>query len=82
VPLMVKWPGTIKPGSTSQQIVSLTDVMASIVDIVGYKLPDNAAEDSFSFQKALSGEQPESIPFKAYSLQQARQSQADPGRAE
>ena len=76
VPFIVRWPGNIKPGSTSQQIVSLTDVMATIADIVGYELPDNAAEDSFSFQKVLSGEQPESIPFKAYILQQARRNQA------
>ena len=73
VPFIVKWPGKIKAGSTSKQIVSLTDVIATVAEIVGYELPHESAEDSFSFAKVLTGEQPESQPFKKYQLQQAWQ---------
>ncbi|NND05322.1 MAG: sulfatase-like hydrolase/transferase [Saprospiraceae bacterium] len=76
VPFIVSWPGIIKPGSTSKQIVSLTDVMATVADLVGYELPNNSAEDSFSFLKVLTGEQPDSLAFKEYSLQQARRDNA------
>lgn len=71
VPFIVKWPGKIKPGSTTNQIVSLTDVMATLAEIVGYELPHKSAEDSFSFAKVLTGEQPESQPVKEYQIQQA-----------
>ena len=71
VPFIVRWPGKVKAGSTSKQIVSLTDVIATVADIVDYELPHNSAEDSFSFKKVLTAEQPENIPFKEYSLQQA-----------
>lgn len=71
VPFIVKWPGKVKAGSTTKQIVSLADVIATVADIVDYKLPYEAAEDSFSFKKVLTGEQPESSPFKEYQIQQA-----------
>jgi arylsulfatase A-like enzyme len=56
VPLLVRWPGQVKAGSTSQQLVCLTDLFATIAEIVGAKVPDNAAEDSFSFLPALRRE--------------------------
>ncbi len=48
MPLLVKWPNMIKEGSVSDEPVCLTDLMATIADIVGYQLPDDAAEDSVS----------------------------------
>jgi arylsulfatase A-like enzyme len=56
VPFIVRWPGKVKGGQTSTQLVCLTDFMATAADIVGTKLPDTAAEDSFSFLPALLGE--------------------------
>lgn len=56
VPFIVRWPAKVKGGQTSTQLVCLTDFMATAADIVGAKLPDNAAEDSFSFLPALLGE--------------------------
>ena len=55
VPFLVRWPGHVKPGTTSDQLISLVDFMATCADIVGAKLPDNAGEDSVSFLPALLG---------------------------
>ena len=53
MPFIAKWPGKIKPGSTSGETICLTDLMATAADIVEYKLPDNAGEDSVSILPAL-----------------------------
>ena len=53
VPLIVKWPGVIGPGTTSRALVSLVDVLATIADIVGRPLPGDAGEDSVSFLPLL-----------------------------
>lgn len=55
VPLMVRWPGKIKAGIRSNQLVCLNDFMATCAAILHMKLPPNAAEDSFSFLPALTG---------------------------
>ena len=34
VPLIVKWPGVVAPGSTSRALVGLVDVLATIADVV------------------------------------------------
>lgn len=54
-PFIARWPGRIKPGSTSREIISLTDLMATCAVIVGAELPDNAGEDSFNILPALLG---------------------------
>jgi arylsulfatase A-like enzyme len=56
VPFLVRWPGKIQPGSTTDQLTCLTDVIATIAEILGAKLPDNAAEDSISFLPTLLGQ--------------------------
>jgi arylsulfatase A-like enzyme len=53
VPFICRWPGKIKAGSTSAQLVCLTDLMATCAELTGAKVPDNAAEDSVSFLSAL-----------------------------
>jgi arylsulfatase A-like enzyme len=53
VPFIVRWPGKIAPDSTSAATVCLTDVMATCAAIVGTKLPDKAAEDSFDLLPVL-----------------------------
>lgn len=55
VPLVVRWPGKVRPGSTCDALVSLVDFMATAADLVGVKLPDNAGEDSISFLPLLLG---------------------------
>lgn len=48
IPLLMRWPGRIAPGQTSDQTVCLADLMATMADVVGAPLPDNAGEDSVS----------------------------------
>jgi arylsulfatase A-like enzyme len=56
VPFIVRWPARVKAGTTSDQLVCLTDFMATCAAILGRKLPPNAAEDSISFLPALRGQ--------------------------
>jgi arylsulfatase A len=48
MPFFARWPGVIAPGSRSEQLVCLVDLMATCADIVGATLPDTAGEDSVS----------------------------------
>lgn len=69
IPFIVRWPGKVAPGAVTDQITSLTDVMATCAEIVGTPLPDDAAEDSYSMLPVLLGTQGEE-PVRDYLLQQ------------
>ena len=69
VPLIVRWPGRVKSGSTSDQPASLTDVMATVAAITGAELPRDAAEDSFNLLPVLEGKA--AAPIRPYLLTQA-----------
>jgi arylsulfatase A-like enzyme len=69
VPLIVRWPGRVKPGTVSDQLASLTDVMATMAAITGAELPKDSAEDSFSLLPVLAGEA--TGPIRPYLLTQA-----------
>ncbi|MEI8382090.1 MAG: arylsulfatase [Planctomycetota bacterium] len=69
VPFLVRWPDKVKPGAISSQLTSLTDVMATVAAIIGAKLPENAAEDSFNMLPAWLNE--DTAPIRPYLLQQA-----------
>ena len=56
IPLIVRWPGKVATGSTSDQTVCLTDVMATCAAITGATLPGDAAADSVSFLSVLLGQ--------------------------
>jgi len=56
VPFVVRWPGVVKPGSVCRQLVHQADIMATLAQILGVKLPDTAGEDSFSLLPLLRGE--------------------------
>lgn len=56
VPTIIRWPGVIKPGTTSDALFAQTDLMATFASLTGYELPRNAAEDSFDFLPYLRGE--------------------------
>ena len=55
VPFFVRWPGMVEAGSTQTRTICLTDVFATIAEIVGAELPDSVAEDSFSLLPLLRG---------------------------
>ncbi len=48
VPFIARWPGMIPAGSTSAATICHTDLTATVAEITGFDLPDNAAEDSVS----------------------------------
>ena len=53
IPFLVRWPGRIKAGTKSDELICLTDLFATCAAILGEKLPDTAAEDSVNFLPAL-----------------------------
>ncbi len=55
VPFFVRWPGYVKPASRSNQLICHTDLMATCAQMLGVRLPENAAEDSVSILPALLG---------------------------
>ncbi len=57
VPFIVQWPASVKGGTAYDQPVCLLDFMATAAEILGMKLPDNAAEDSVSLLPVLTGKQ-------------------------
>ena len=69
VPFIVRWPGRVKPGTTNDQLVCLTDVVATVAAITSTKLPRDAAEDSFNLLPTLEGTA--TAPIRPYMLTQA-----------
>ncbi len=57
VPFIVRWPGKVKPGSVSKELICLTDMLATTAALVGVDLPAGAGEDSFNFLPVLLGTQ-------------------------
>jgi arylsulfatase A len=55
VPFLARWPGQIRPGTYSNDLGCLTDLMATVADILGVRLPGDAGEDSVSLLPALRG---------------------------
>lgn len=56
VPFIVRWPGQVPPGTTSDVMLCLTDVLATFAAMLGDKLPAGAGEDSFNALSAWKGE--------------------------
>lgn len=60
IPFIVRWPAVIEPGTTSDQLICLTDLFATAAEILETDLPAGTCEDSVSFLPALSGKAIES----------------------
>jgi hypothetical protein len=61
VPFVVRWPGKVEPGSSSAQIICLTDLLATTAAIVGDTLQSKAGVDSYNLLPALLDGQIEQI---------------------
>jgi len=59
VPMIVKWPGHVKPGSSTDVQTINTDHYATIVEAAGLKTDSSEATDSMSYLPALNGESPD-----------------------
>jgi arylsulfatase A-like enzyme len=55
VPFIVSWPDKITKGLVSDEVICTTDILATLAEITGYKLPGNAGEDSYSFLPVIIG---------------------------
>ena len=72
VPFIVSWPGKIKPGSRSDEVVSQVDLAATFAEIVGYKLSNDDAIDSYNLLPVLTGED-YSKPLRVATVQNTSQ---------
>ena len=59
MPFLVRWPKQVKAGTTCDELVCFTDMMATFAAIVGCRMPDDAGEDSFSILPYLLGGKPQ-----------------------
>lgn len=59
VPFIVRWPGEVKPGTTSNQLIGQIDLLATFAAVTGQSLAPEQQADSVNMLDALIGE-PES----------------------
>lgn len=57
IPFIVRWPGKVQPATQNATTICLTDVFATVAEIVSADLPNGSCEDSISFLTALTGTQ-------------------------
>lgn len=55
VPLIIRWPGKIKPASITHETVCLTDFFRTFANLLNQEVPKNAGEDSYDLTKLLLG---------------------------
>ena len=56
VPYIVTWPGKIKSGTKSDEIICSTDLYATFADILNHEMKSNEGVDSYSILPVLMGE--------------------------
>jgi len=61
VPFFARWPDRIEPGSRCEETICLTDLFATAADVVGARVPEGAAPDSFSLLPLLEGKPRETV---------------------
>ncbi len=64
VPFIARWPGRIQAGSESDQLIALTDMLATFAALTGQELPEDAGPDSFDVLPELLGRNPERKPLR------------------
>jgi arylsulfatase A-like enzyme len=55
IPFLARWPAKVKAGSTCDDTVCLTDLLATAAAIVGAELPNGAGPDSYNILPDLLG---------------------------
>jgi len=56
IPFIARWPGVTPAGSRCADVIGQLDLFATCAELLGAKLPDNAAEDSRSVLALLRGQ--------------------------
>ena len=57
VPLLVRWPGTVAPGSVCDELVDMTDFLPSFCQLAGIDLPSGYALDGRSLVPLFQGQE-------------------------
>ena len=55
-PFIARWPGCIKPGTTSDELICLVDMLSTLAAAAGASVPKEAGPDSFNVLPALLGQ--------------------------
>ena len=69
-PFLIRWPGKIKPGSVSDEIVHITDLLPSLASVSGYKVPTDRMIDGVDQMPLFTGKTSKSARegFPAYNV--------------
>ena len=59
MPFIVRWPGEVEQGSVSDQVIGFTDLFATLAEVTGAELAEDAGPDSYSLLPVLRGIHPE-----------------------
>ena len=54
-PFIARWPGKIKPGSESNELIGLVDMLATFAAVAGRDMPAGGGPDSFNVLPTLFG---------------------------
>lgn len=71
VPFIARWPGRIPKSQVSDQMTNTTDIFATLASVVGFKLPDEAARDSFDMLPAMLNKQDKEKSIRPHLLTQS-----------
>ncbi|MEM7013462.1 MAG: sulfatase-like hydrolase/transferase, partial [Verrucomicrobiota bacterium] len=55
VPMLLRWPGAINPGSKFDGLVANIDVLPTLVELAGAQIPNGYRVDGLSFRSVLQG---------------------------
>ena len=61
VPLGIRWPGVVKPGTEIHQVVSNVDTFASVLGMLGVSMPKGYKQEGLDFSPLLRGE---NVPWR------------------
>ena len=53
IPLIIRWPKVVKAGSKNIDLINLVDILPTIIESTGNKIPKNL--DGYSFLSSLKG---------------------------
>jgi uncharacterized sulfatase len=56
VPLLIRWPGVVKPGATISESVSNIDTFASVLGMLGVAMPKDYKQQGIDFSPLLRGQ--------------------------
>jgi choline-sulfatase len=56
VPLLVRWPGVVRPGTVVTEHVSNIDTFASVLGMLGLQIPGGVRQEGMDFSPLLRGE--------------------------